>query len=97
VNYQLHPDAALEHEEQVAYYEDRRVGLGTRYHAAMIRAIARVCETPHQLKIVRPPNICKVSLQGFPYAVIYRAVDSIVQVLAVAHHRRDPSYWQRRT
>ena len=32
----LHPEAALEHEEQVAYYEARAVGLGRRYHAALL-------------------------------------------------------------
>jgi hypothetical protein len=41
VNYRLHPDAALEHEEQIAYYEERRDGLGRRYHLAMLRAIER--------------------------------------------------------
>jgi hypothetical protein len=30
VKYQLHPEAALEHEEQVAYYEARASGLGGR-------------------------------------------------------------------
>jgi toxin ParE1/3/4 len=97
VNYRLHPDAALEHEEQIAYYEERRAGLGRRYHLAMLRAIDLACRAPGGFKIVRPPNLHKVSLRGFPFAVIYREVDSIVQVLAIAHHRRTPNYWVRRT
>ncbi len=97
MNYRLHPDAALEHEEQIAYYEERRAGLGRRYHLAMLRAVERAGSAPHRFKVVRPPNLYKVSLRGFPFAVIYREVDSIVQVLAVAHHRRVPDYWIRRT
>jgi toxin ParE1/3/4 len=97
VSYRLHPDAALEHEDQIAYYEERRAGLGRRYHLAMLRAIALAGSNPRRFKIVRPPNLRKVSLRGFPFAVIYREVDSMVQVLAIAHHRRAPNYWVRRT
>ena len=97
MNYRLHPDAALEHEEQVAYYEERRADLGRRYHRAMLRAVESVCRARNRCKIVRPPNIRKVSLRGFPFAVVYREVDAMVQVLAVAHHRREPNYWLRRT
>ncbi|MDP2232247.1 MAG: type II toxin-antitoxin system RelE/ParE family toxin, partial [Actinomycetota bacterium] len=32
----------------------------------------------------------------FPYAVIYSLVDDDVYVLAVAHGRRRPFYWQNR-
>ena len=97
MNYRLHPDAALEHEEQVAYYEERRIGLGRRYHRAMLRAVEGACRAPSQFKIVRPPNIRKVLLRGFPFAVVYREIGTMVQVLAVAHHRREPHYWSRRT
>lgn len=47
-------------------------------------------------KIVRSPDIRKISLQGFKFWVIYREVDDVVQVLAVAHHRRYPDYWMPR-
>lgn len=97
MNWRLHPDAALEHEEQVTYYEERRVGLGARYHSATMLAITSACQTPLRFRVVRPPDIRKVSLRGFPYSVVYREVDSVVQVLAVAHHRREPGYWARRT
>jgi toxin ParE1/3/4 len=97
VIWRLHPDAALDHEEQVNYYEERLAGLGARYHSATMHAIGRACNTPQRFKVVRSPNIRKVSLRGFPFSVVYREVDSVVQILAVAHHRRDPEYWARRT
>jgi plasmid stabilization system protein ParE len=96
VKWRLHSDAAVEHEEQVTYYEERRVGLGARYHSATMLAITSACQTPLRFRVVRPPDIRKVSLRGFPYSVIYREADSVVQVLAVAHHRREPGYWARR-
>jgi toxin ParE1/3/4 len=96
VNYRLHPEAALEHEEQVTYYEERRRGLGQRYHAAMLRAVGKACRAPHRFRVVGAPDLRRVSLQGFPLAVIFREVAGIVQVLAIAHHRREPNYWRKR-
>ena len=97
MKYLLHPDAALEHEEQVGYYEERRRGLGRRYHRALLAAIRNACRFPQRYRIVRPPNLRRVSLRGFPLAVIYRDIGDTIQVLAVAHHRREPGYWVRRT
>lgn len=97
MNYRLHPDAALEHEEQVAYYEERHAGLGRRYHEAVMHAIRIACRSPRRFKILRSPAIRKVTLRGFPFAVIYRKPEDSIQVLAVAHHRRQPIYWSERT
>ena len=97
MKYLLHPEAALEHEEQVSYYEERRRGLGRRYHRAMLEAVRSACRSRHRHKIVRPPNLRRVSLRGFPLAVIYRDIGDTIQILAVAHHRREPGYWARRT
>jgi plasmid stabilization system protein ParE len=35
-------------------------------------------------------------LTRFPFAVVYRVTDDSIRVLAVAHHRRRPGYWQAR-
>jgi hypothetical protein len=35
-------------------------------------------------------------VDGFPYDIGYLPVESGVEVLAFAHHRRRPGYWQRR-
>jgi toxin ParE1/3/4 len=93
VTYRLHPEAALEHERQVAYYEEQGAGLGRRYHEATLRAIGKAVDSPQRLKISRLPDIRKISLQGFKFWVIYRDVGGTVQVLAVAHYRRHPDYW----
>jgi toxin ParE1/3/4 len=96
VTYRLHPAAALDHEEQVAYYEKCSAGLGLRYHGAMLVAVGKAVDTPHRFKLARPPNIRQVGLRGFQFTLIYREVKGVVQVLAVAHHRRHPDYWLAR-
>lgn len=96
MSYELHPEAAREHEAQVKYYEERSPGLGARYHASFVAAMAQVCEKPERLRIIIRPNIHRVGMKGFPFYVIYRSGGSKVQVLAVAPHRKRPGYWKPR-
>lgn len=53
MNYVLHPAAALEHEEQVAYYEARSPGLGRRYHAAFRSALLHVAKLLADTKLFK--------------------------------------------
>lgn len=91
--FKLHPEAALEHEEQVAYYESQAPGLGRRYHQAFLAVMAKVCEGPSRYRLLVEPNIRRVSLRGFPFSVVFREIGDTVQVLAVAPHRKRPGYW----
>ncbi len=97
MKYALHPEAALEHEDQVAYYEARSPGLGRRYHAAFLSTLLRICDAPHRYRMVDAAGMRRVSMRGFPFAVIFREVDGFVQVLAIAPHRKRPSYWLPRS
>lgn len=96
MNYWLHPEAAAEHRKQIAYYEEQQAGLGRRYHAAFLGSMAIVCEAPDRYRVVHPPAIRRVGLQVFRFSVIYREMGGAVQVLAIAHHRRQPGYWLNR-
>jgi len=96
VTYALHPEAALEHEQQVAYDEERQAGLGQRYHLAFLSAAARACESPLRFKVIRQPEIRGVGLPGFPFSLVFRPASNVVQVLAIAHPRKRPEYWAGR-
>jgi hypothetical protein len=71
VKYELHPEAALEHEEQISYYEARAVGLGARYHAAFRYAALKACEAPSRYRIVAGQTLRRVSFRGFPHHIIF--------------------------
>jgi toxin ParE1/3/4 len=96
VKYWLHPEAAAEHRKQVAYYEERQAGLGRRYHAEFRAAVLAAFEAPHRHKVVLPPAIRRIGFQVFHFDLVYREVGGVVQVLAVAGHRRQPNYWLAR-
>jgi toxin ParE1/3/4 len=96
VTYGFHPAAESEHLEQVAYYELQRDGLGARYLAEVEGALQVICGAPHRYPLERAPNIRRFGLKEFPYTLIFRESSGVVQVLAVAHHRRRPGYWLAR-
>ena len=94
--YQFHPEAEAEHLETVAYYETRQAGLGASDLAEFESILDRICQAPNRYQIEREPDIRRIRLRRFPFTVLFRESEGTVQVLAVAHHHRRPSYWLSR-
>jgi|SRR5690606_6878372 len=38
----------------------------------------------------------KTNLQRFPYKLIFKIEEQEIIIIAVAHHKRKPSYWKKR-
>jgi plasmid stabilization system protein ParE len=96
VSYRLHPAAAEEHLEHISFYEAQQRGLGKRYDDAFESALRVICDAPARFRIIAEPDIRSTMLRGFPYSVLYHEAGGVVEVLAVAHHRRRPGYWRER-
>ena len=93
MSYYFHPGAEAEYFEAIAFFEFRQRGLGASYLAEFEGLMANVVHSPHHYRIERKPNIRGVSLRRFPFKVIFRDVEGVVQILAVSHKRRRPDYW----
>ena len=96
MSYWLHPEAAEEHKKQVAHYEEIQAGLGRRYHTEFQNVLALVCASPDRSRIALGPDIRRAIFKVFHFDLVYREVNGVVQVLAIAHHRRQPGYWVAR-
>ena len=96
MSYWLHPAAAEAHTKQVAHYENIQAGLGKRYHAEFRNILTWVCADPDRSRIVLAPDIRRAMFKVFHFDLVYREVAGSVQVLAIAHHRRQPGYWVAR-
>ena len=84
-------DARREFFKEVAYYEQERKGLGSRFRKAAESAFIRAGEQPASGK----PGISgtrRLLVKGFPFAVVYLTSESDVMVYAVAHLSRNPDY-----
>lgn len=96
IPYTFHPDADAELEEAALFYESRKAGLGRSFAAEVERTIALLCEYPDAGSAVGPKRR-RVLVARFPYSIVYRQDPEAIVIVAVAHQRRRPGYWRRRS
>lgn len=91
----FHPKASEELEAAASNYEKKRSGLGSLFLAEAKKCRDRVIELPGGAREVRD-SIRRRPIHGFPY-FLYNAVEETeILVIAVAHKRRRPEYWEKR-
>ena len=92
---QVHPAALEELKSAVAWYQERNQTAALNFVAEVDRAINSITASP-----ARWPSgeqgTRKFVLQRFPFAIIYREKETVIQVLAIAHGHRRPGYWKGR-
>ena len=92
-------EATAELEDAVRWYEQRHVGLGLEFLAAVDHAVETILRWPRMGTPVESANtldIRRVAISRFPYHLAYMITGEQVHVLAVAHDRRRPTYWYNR-
>jgi plasmid stabilization system protein ParE len=89
------PDAKAEFLAAVQYYESCQSGLGRRFKLIVQSALQKVAETPFQYRLIHT-HFRRYLFPKFPYAVIFSIEPDHIRIIAVAHTKRKPGYWQRR-
>lgn len=92
---EFHPEAEEEFLEAVSYYEAEVPGLGERFDVEVRTAIALLLEYPEIGPFI-DAALRKLVLDRFPYYLIYSVSPEAVHIVAVAHERRKPGYWDER-
>ena len=92
--YSIQSEATLDLRLAARWYEQRQRGLGAQFVLAVDDAIATIVAAPQRWPVFAGAR--RYILRRFPFSVIYRVVDERIQVVAVAHHSRRPTYWGRR-
>jgi len=77
------------------WYEDHQEGLGEAFIQSINATFDAIARYPQRYPVVSP-NVRRVVVRRFPYAVYFEAEESRIVVLAVFHSKRDPRRWQRR-
>ena len=66
-----------------------------RFMAELDRVVAAIAENPSRGPEYRA-GARRIGFRRFPFHAIYRVGPGSALVVANAHHRRKPGYWQRR-
>lgn len=89
-------EADSEFSAAAAYYDGQEPGLGQRFEDEIDRALLWLVGHPHVFPL-RLGIYRRMNLQIFPYYIPYAIRESTLWVVAIAHSRRRPEYWIRRT
>ncbi len=91
------PEAVEELLDAVAWYEERRAGLGAELFGVVDAGMVWVCSSP-MAGAAWPdlPRYRRLVLQRFPDVLVYEVRGEEVEFVAVAHTRRKPGYWTDR-
>jgi plasmid stabilization system protein ParE len=97
---QIVVDPAAEQELRAAaqWYSEQEEGLGEEFILEVNRTIEGLAEGAPRHPVWRQGRpYQKVLTHRVPYAVFFTHDDARVRILAIAHRRRKPGYWLRRT
>lgn len=94
-NVSLHIEADFELAEAVVGYAKRSVALAFRFNIQVKFIIKQLRVHADRYPLV-VDECRRVVLPAFPYAIIYRIIGNEVLILAVAHAKKEPTYWRSR-
>ena len=89
----LAPTAERDIADAFLWYRERNALAANGFRAEVFDVIEHIGGSPLSRPADEDGNRFRV-LKRFPYSVFYEVLGSTVMVLAIAHHRRKPSYWR---
>ena len=84
--------------EAAAWYRDRDPDIARRFLDEVFGAIALLEQFPGTggpVFGIDDPDIRQLPVENFPYQVVFKRFNDRLSVLAIAHERRKPGYWDR--
>jgi toxin ParE1/3/4 len=91
-----HPLADAEAEEAFNYYAADSYDVARRFLFELRQSTDRIRRDP-RLYPLTLAGARRALLHDFPYAVIFRETSDKIQIVAIAHGKRRPGYWRKRT
>lgn len=95
MNYFFHPEAEVELNDAMEYYESCAFGLGYDFSIEVHSTIRRICSLPKAWPTL-VGEIKRCLTNRFPFGILYIEEGEAIYIVAVMHLRRAPDYWQER-
>jgi toxin ParE1/3/4 len=86
--------AKAEFRDSVLWYEEKCPGLGDEFARVVHAAADLISNGPERWPTKN--GLRRYVLRRFPFTIAYRFASDVVEILAVAHHGRDPAAWMDR-
>jgi plasmid stabilization system protein ParE len=96
IPYGFHPQAQEEYDLELDYYGALSTELEERFVEDIRSCILQLREFPESAPLARG-QVRARPLDRFPITVFYDVLNDTLRILAVAHEKRRPFYWWRRT
>jgi len=96
MSFYFHPDAEIELQKAINYYESIRSDLGYDFALEVYAAIDRAESYPMCWALI-DEGIRRSLVSRFPYGVLYADSEKGIYILAVMNLHRKPDYCQSRT
>ncbi len=90
---EIAPGAESDITDAFHWYRERSILVADTFRSEVFSAINRIAKTP-LANATNDEGNRKHVLRRFPYSMFYEIQVDTVMILAVAHHRRKPSYWR---
>ena len=87
--------AELELAGSVAFYEEKKSGLGLDFERATREALNRIASSPDQWAAGKY-GTRHYLMERFPFIIHYLDMPDRIWIVAFAHTSRKPNYWKRR-
>ena len=91
----FHPAAAEEAEAAYGWYAERSLVAARGFREELRHSVEAVAEAPERWPRYGA-RARRYLFPRFPFSLVYRVRSGEVEVIAVAHGRRRPGYWQSR-
>jgi len=92
----VHDDAITELHRAIAYYEEERAGLGSRFREQFEAAITKIRRNPLRGSLFQRTQYRSALFRKFPYVIFYMDREHDIYIAAISHSRRRPGYWIHR-
>jgi len=82
-------------QQDIDWYNDKQVGLGARFFAAVKKRLTEIKKNPYSVAIRYDDVRCAI-VKKFPYMIHFRVLpkDKTIEVIAVFSTHRNPDIWK---
>ena len=76
--------------------EEQKVGLGIDLLSEVENILRNIQQNPNLGTAYKIEGIRRYTIKRFPYLIFYTELEEVIWIIAIAHGKRKPDYWQER-